>query len=542
MQKSPLEHASHKLSQAIFLGAIFLFVLVAALTALNYFTQGAVVDVISRFDKSNVTEEVIQKELVIGTAAPATSMSPLNFEFQNRMVLNNVYEGLVALDPSLQVKQALAVTFGQLDDLTWEFRLREGVKFQNGLELSANDVIKSFKAAMEEESSQLKSVLSNIEDITAADGKIQITTKKPDPTFLNKLATVYIFKNFGDGEQYGTGAYSITAFGQNEVKLKRFEEYWGSLPHFKEARYVYVQDKDQRLTLFEEGEVDLLRNVPYQLLPEISTDTSLVIKQPSLEVTFLGYGFESTDLFQHDDMHTLLAHVIDKEELTTRFGSAVIPARQFVSNGVVGYSPYQEEETEGLSTEELDELITRITEPEQLEEPSENDDPEAEKSAPPKPEFYATLDFSIGLTSVAQYIQDELEEAGVPIKLRALDGPELLEALTSGESEMYLLGWKSEFGDAIDFYKVLAHSKKGSLGEFNAGSYNNAEVDTLIAKSDNTFNPLQRVKILQNIMEIVLIEDPMGMPLFETQIIYAVQKDRTFIPRIDGYVNVNEVK
>ena len=118
MKKTPLTHASHKLSQGIFVGAMGLFLLVIVLTTVNFFTQGGVVRVLSQFDKNQITDEVVERNLVIGTAAAVTSMDPLNFEFQNRMWMNNVYDGLVALDASLQVKQALAVTFGQLDDLT----------------------------------------------------------------------------------------------------------------------------------------------------------------------------------------------------------------------------------------------------------------------------------------------------------------------------------------------------------------------------------------------------------------------------------------
>jgi len=263
--KSKLEYASHKTSQIIFLSFLVLFCMIVTATAVNFFTQGALVDWLSRFDKTAIIQEETDNALVIGMAAPVTSVHPLNFEFQNRLALNNVYEGLVALDPSLQVKQALAITFGQLDDLTWEFRLREGVKFHNGAELSGNDVIKSFRSAMEDESSQLTSVLSNIDDIRAQSGKIQIITKKPDPTFLHKLATVYLYKEYENDEIYGTGPYVLDGRSENEVMLTRFEDYWGTIPDSEEVVFTYIQDKAKRLGLFSEGEIDILRNVPSPL-------------------------------------------------------------------------------------------------------------------------------------------------------------------------------------------------------------------------------------------------------------------------------------
>ena len=400
--------------------------------------------------------------------------------------------------------------------------------------------MRSFKAAMEDANSQLKSVLSNISDITSKDGKIQITTKKPDPTFLNKLATVYIFRNVAEGERYGTGPYVPAQFEANEVVLTRFPDYWGALPEFSKVAYTYIKDKDNRMHAFKTGRVDILRNVPFQFVSDILESDALVITQPSLEVTFLGFGFGATDVFRDERMIDVLDAVIDKEELTTQFGSAVLPARQFVSNGVVGYAPHESGTDEGeLSERDVQTLVAEIKGDMGKKKTVERG--EEGQNSPPV-QLSLTLDFSTGLSKVAKYIQSKLEAVGVEVILRPLDQRSLVEALGSGESQMYLLGWKSEFGDAIDFYKVLAHSRGGRLGEFNAGNYSDPEVDMLIAESDNTFDPLQRVKILQKIMGIILNENPMGIPLFETQIIYAVQENLQFIPRIDGYVNANEIR
>ncbi|MBT6069260.1 hypothetical protein HOG48_05915 [Candidatus Peregrinibacteria bacterium] len=519
MVKSKLEHVSHRTAQIIFFGTLILFIVAVSLVALNFFTQGVVTDFLVKYDKTTIVEEIIVDEITIGTAAPVTSLSPLNFEFQNRLVLNNSYEGLVALDPSLQVKQALAVTFGQLDDLTWEFRIREGVKFHNGSDMSPNEVVKSFKEAMQSDTSQLKSVLSNIAEIKAMGGKVQIKTHKPDPTFLNKLATVYIYKDFDNGELYGTGPYKLDSKGEgledkNKISLERFEDYWGNLPHFEEAKYIYIKDRDRRLRMFEEQEIDLLRNVPYPLVPEINTDEAIIITQPSLEVTFLGFGFKNLRMFEDPTVAYMVRDAIDREALAASFGGAVRVSPQFVSNGVVGYLPG-------------------------LEEPEVIIPEDASPYSAPRP---LILDFSIGLSEVAKHIESDLEAAGIEVELNPLAGSDLIKRLSSGESDLYLLGWKSEFGDAIDLYKVIAHSKENGMGEFNAGNYSIQRVDDLIAQSDNTFAPLDRVRLLQEIMRTLINEQPFGVPLFETQIIYAATQDLTFTPRIDGYVNVAEVR
>ncbi|MDP4007806.1 MAG: ABC transporter substrate-binding protein [Candidatus Peregrinibacteria bacterium] len=520
--KSKLEYMSHKTSQGIFVGFLSLFVFIVVTVGVNFFTQGAVLEYLAKFDKNSVAIDTNLKSFSVGMAAPVTSLDPLNFEFQNRLILNNSYEGLVALDSSLQVKQALAVTFGQVDETTWEFRIREGVKFHNGSELSANDVIQSFRSAMEDSSSQLKSILANIDDITAGGGKIQIKTKKPDPTFINKLATVYIYKDFDNGERYGTGPYVLSqekkpsnTFDGSRVLLERFDDYWGREPSVSEATFVYVQNKDERMKLFKDGKIDVLRNVPYNLLESIKKMDAVIMEQPSLEVTFLGFGFKSTEVFKDPSVVNMIIKSINRDELINAFGSAVHTANQFVSNGVVGYVP-------GLTSEDIEEEIpANFTLPENTD---------------------LTLDFANGQNEIAKRIQSNMKKLGFNITLNQVGGEEFINMLHSGKSDMYLLGWKSEFGDAIDFYKVMAHSREGHLGEFNAGNYSNPEVDELIAESDNTWNPLERVKILQKIMKIILIDNPLGMPILETEIIYAVKKGINFVPRIDGYIYLNELR
>lgn len=516
--KKGLEYVSHKTSQTIFVGFLVLFVLISITVAANYFTQGAVLESLKRFDSQNAVTEVELKRITVGTASPFTSLDPLNFEFQNRLVLNNSYEGLVALDPSLQVKQALAVTFGKIDETTWEFRLRQGVKFHNGSEMSASDIVRSFRSAMENENSQLKSILSNIEDISANSGKIQIKTKKPDPTFLNKLATVYIYKDFDNGERYGTGPYQISSRSENEVQLTRFDDYWGNLPVLESATFTYIQDKSERFSKFTSGEIDILRDLPYNLLEDVKGASATLMEQPSLEVTFLGFGYKSTEIFKNPEIRQAVIGALNKDEIISGFGGAVRVAPQFVSNGVVGFLPGMQGATRGaklaLQNEEAKPTITDTN---------------------------LTLDFAVGQNEIAKRIAADMKKLGFTVKLRPLGGREFIDVLHSGKSDMYLLGWKSEFGDAIDFYKVVAHSKSGRLGEFNAGNYSNAKVDSLIAKSDNTWSPLERVKILQQIMEIILVDDALGYPLFETQIIYAVRSGINFSPRIDGYVYVSEI-
>jgi ABC-type transport system substrate-binding protein len=106
---------------------------------------------------------------------------------------------------------------------------------------------------------------------------------------------------------------------------------------------------------------------------------------------------------------------------------------------------------------------------------------------------------------------------------------------------MYFLGWKCELGDAGDFFNNIIHSRSGTdLGQFNGNNYGSDEADNLIEKSAINIDSKSRLKQLQQIMTIVT-EDVVGVPLFESDTIFAYQKGIEFEPRVDGYMHADEI-
>jgi peptide/nickel transport system substrate-binding protein len=112
-----------------------------------------------------------------------------------------------------------------------------------------------------------------------------------------------------------------------------------------------------------------------------------------------------------------------------------------------------------------------------------------------------------------------------------------LDRIKKNESQLYLLGWQSENGDAGDFLDAFISSK----GEFNNGRYVNPTLDRLIAKARQELKPELRLELLQKIMEL-LNDDLIGVPLFESARLYAVKRGVIWEPRLDGLVLAKEVR
>jgi peptide/nickel transport system substrate-binding protein len=147
-----------------------------------------------------------------------------------------------------------------------------------------------------------------------------------------------------------------------------------------------------------------------------------------------------------------------------------------------------------------------------------------------------TLDYLPTYRTLAQYLQAQLRDAGYLLKLNELSPEALLEKIRNNESQLFLLGWQSENGDAGDFLEAFIHSQ----GEFNGGRFSNAELDGLIEASRSELNPEKRLKMLQDLMARIDAEK-IGVPLFESSRLYAVKKGIEWEPRLDGLVLAEEI-
>ncbi|HEY6892951.1 MAG TPA: ABC transporter substrate-binding protein, partial [Rhodanobacteraceae bacterium] len=171
---------------------------------------------------------------------------------QNEGLTNNVnslvYEFLVDRDKQLKLQPRLAVSWQKVNDTTWRFKLRPGVKFHDGTPFTADDVVFSFERARAD-TSQLRAYANaagtarKIDDLT-----VEFTTNGPNPIMLDHVATINIMskawceknrcqkpQNFAAKEDMitareanGTGPYSLVS-RQPDVKtvLKKNPSWWG---------------------------------------------------------------------------------------------------------------------------------------------------------------------------------------------------------------------------------------------------------------------------------------------------------------------------
>lgn len=477
-------------------------------------------------------DQVNQSEsLTILYASAATSFEPTKYDAVNRAWMGDVYEGLVSVDENLSVQPALAVSWGNLSDTLWEFKLRPDVRFHDGRTFHAGDVKYSLEKALGNQESELKNLLASVESVDVIDElTLRIETNVLDLLLLNKLAAIYIVPdevNDLDKKPIGTGIYRVVDFQPGRLaELEYFSLYWDQFRSvaFKNVTLSAIADKDERMDRVISGKVDFLNEVPPGSIDALKNLGMTVVNRPSLEVDFLVFNMDSRDgenIFANESIREAVSLMIDQDRVVDFIKDFGFPATQFVSRGVYGFDA-------DISAREYDferakELVRQTSSFTRLS---------------------GRLDLMKGLEVLGEYIADELFKLGVDLQVQYLALEELQVRVGAGKSDFYFLGWRSELADVSDFYKFVVHTKTadGKYGTYNGGNFSNAEIDTLIELSEQTFDATERLAILRKIMRKLVQEDYFGLPLFEPELIFAYRKGLSWKPRYDGYVLPSSIK
>lgn len=464
----------------------------------------------------------VQKELTVGLSEPLVRLDPLANDTGSRSRLLHIYESLISVSPDLQIKPGLAISFGALDNTTWEFRLRPDVAFHNEKKLEIDDVFYSLEQAGKASNSGVKDLVSGIRELKKIDDRIfHIITNSADPLLPQKLSQIFIFPKdvpygLSAGTPIGTGPYQFQKNENGVLTLQRFNDYRDAKPVFETVRLQTFASKDEKLAAFRNHTIDIVANVPPDFARHFRFEDYELKTLPSLEVNFLMFNFDK--MFRDRKLREAVALALKTTDLAKLTQGFAVPATQFVGNGIFGYDP---------------QITLRTPDPKAASELVK------EVSAS---RISVVLDLPKGLEVFGTSVKDQLKKIGIDVELRYSSPQELGRKIVNRDTEFFFFGWRSDLGDASDFLTAVIHSPSGSFGQFNGGNYQNAEVDRLIELSKETIEQEIRLKYLRDVMKKITVDDIIGVPLFSPEVLYGVSKDVKFTPRVDGYVLAQEVK
>ncbi|MBI5242757.1 MAG: ABC transporter substrate-binding protein [Elusimicrobia bacterium] len=232
---------------------------------------------------------------------PATLDPQRQFSEKNHTILQQIFDGLIRLDPEGRVEPALARSWKRLDDRTVEFQLRSGVFFHDGEPFDAGSVRFSIRRYLDPATGfPARSFISTIEDAVVVDTHtVRIVTHRPDGLLLHRLAAFvlivppgYVRKNGPkalDGHPIGTGAFRFARWEKGRrIVLEANPSYWmEGYPKLKGLVFEFLPENRQIDALLN-GEVDLLTEMPGTATSRIArSGKASVVKKP----TFYTIGF-----------------------------------------------------------------------------------------------------------------------------------------------------------------------------------------------------------------------------------------------------------
>lgn len=299
----------------------------------------------------------VKDSLVVAVSSEPGSLAPYSHNNQQAFIpATLVYESLIAKDDNGEYQPKLATEWKYTDDLTLEVTLREGVKFHDGSDFTADDVV--YSLGLMQSSSFTSNLFGCIDtEHTAAQGdhKVVIKLQYPSASLLEALSSyrgVIISKT--SYESMGEEAYGHAAIGTGPLKLDkwvsgdrlefvRFDDYWGDQTAFKTCTVRFITEAASRTIELETGGVDLafdLQTSDWERLA--SGENTQLISGESNKTTFLMINC-SKQPYDNEKVRKALAYATDVDSLVNVVyqGTATV-ADCWMAPSILGYKSEQQ--------------------------------------------------------------------------------------------------------------------------------------------------------------------------------------------------------
>jgi peptide/nickel transport system substrate-binding protein len=499
------------------------------------------------------------KELKIGTIRGSLSIDP---HFTTSVVVYeanaSMFEPLVRRTNDGKMAGWLAESWQIVDDTTWEFKLKPGIKWQDGQPLTSADIAFTYGRAgdVPKSPSSYARYLRSIKEVQVIDDlTFRIITDGPQPTLLNGLTSVLIVsKHVGDGastEDYfsgkamvGTGPYKFVSWTPNDtIVVERNPDYWGGTPPWDKVTFIGMPNASTRVAALRSGDIDVALSVPAQDVAALQADPDIDVvggapnrmifmafnAHPEAVETGMITGPNGETLTENPlanaDVRNALKYAIDTKAITDKvFLGLALPTGQLLHDDMFGYIP-------GYGTWTADVEKARAL---------------LEKSgwAGKFKLVLATSDTNFPLAvPTVQAIAQEWTQMGVPTEVQVFQESVFLDKRNHGLLPVYPTGWSNPSGTAEDIEPAVIHTRdtKAGWGATNQANYSNPDVDKLIEDGMVTMDDGKREELFRQAGQIAYDEAGI-IPLFSPFEMHAVRKGIVMHPRNDAYTMIYNIE
>jgi len=498
-----------------------------------------------------------QSVLKVGISTEPASMDPqYSTTGATQQASQQIFETIVGRDKNLRMVPSLAVSWKEVDPLTWELKLRQGVKFHDGKDFGADDIVYSIKRIprVPDSPSSYKRNVAAIKDVVAVDAHtVRILLKTPSPQLSMDLTFIYVLPSttpadasiddFNKGKYVvGTGPYKFVEWVRGDrLVLDKNPLYWGKKSSYDRVIFRPITNDPSRVAALLAGDVDIIdqvspvdqdrlrKDVRVALLSKPAATMMYIHMDSNRDKTPFVAGKDGKPLdknpLKDPRVREALSLSINRQALVERvLNGAAESAGQFVPEGMVGYAPNLQPDP--YDVEKAKKLLSEAGYPNGF-----------------SLTLHAPNDRYLNDEQVAQTIGQFFARIGLDVKVQALPYSVFSTAATKLEYSIFLMGFGNTTGDsARGMTAVLATFDAASgLGANNRGRYSNPEFDKLINAAAVTSDDDKREGYLQQAAVIAFEKDHAILPLYFQTTTWAVRKGITYEARMDEYTIANYV-
>ena len=270
--------------------------------------------------------------------------------------LQAIYEPLLRLDQDMKLQPGLAESWQQLDEQTYEIKLREGVTFHSGNPLTAEDVKATFAWHINPDApGYAAAYLNPIEEMTVKDElTLEIRLKAPYGPFPYVLTMPHTA--ISDMSKYaeigaeglrsqpsGTGPFQLESWNRGaELLLEAYPDYWGGEVPIERIQFRFVPEVAARAIALETGEIDIAESVAAPDIPRLVADPEINVVDAYELRAVLWIVNTHHEVLSDPIVRKALAHAIDYElAVSAILGEAARPLEGFVPPGTFGFADYK---------------------------------------------------------------------------------------------------------------------------------------------------------------------------------------------------------
>jgi peptide/nickel transport system substrate-binding protein len=444
----------------------------------------------------------------------------------------HIFEPLVWFnDKTSQNEPLLATSWTNPDPNTWEFKLRQGVKWHDGSDFTSADVVHSYLRIRDDPESKQGSTLKHVETIVAVDPHtVRVRTKEPDAAFVfrinNRVITSKaVYDRYGAGEvdkyPVGTGPYLWKQYVTAErLVLEKNPNYWGSerKPVIDEIVVRWMKEPQAAVTALLNREVDLIPNVPPQLVDRIaSSPNAHIAAAPGQRLMFVGMNVAMPP-WDNVKLRQAVNYAIDREGIVKGvLGGRARELKGPIGPGMYAYDPNLQP-TYPYDPARAKQLLAEAGYPNGIDV-----------------EFQSPSGRYLKDKEISEAIVQMLTQVGIRARLSTPEWGKIWPDIQAGRVPFYLLG-RGSVEDPSEY--LHQYFRTGVTPRVN---FSDPEVDALLLAEQQEFDPPKRIELLRRAMSRIVEQAGMAF-LFQYEDTYGVSNRMEFRARGDEYVFAWDMK